>query len=113
MKSELAVLAIFSMSMMACSSEHDSGITLMSVDSQQQPLPDAQLWIHTESSTIKHRHLDTTLTTNESGSVDFDYPYECFLNVRATCMLGNTMLVGDKEIHIEADKHKNDTIILW
>jgi len=110
---KIAMMCLMCAAMAACKSDDGCGFLLVTVDAGRNPMAGTKVQVMTLSSTARQNKIDTLLVSDESGYVEYSYPFECFLNIRAVNYKNDSLVRSSKELHLEEGKQIKDTIVLW
>ena len=85
---------------------------ILVLDTSDQPVEYVKVNFYVDSKNVRNDALDTTITTDASGIVEFERKNECVLDVDAKKVIGNTAITGKTTIWMKQDKTVRDTIIV-
>lgn len=94
-------------------SVENAEFTLITTDGLRNPLADSKVVIFASSTDRTSSEADTVLMTDDQGSIYYEYPLECYLNVHVTYTGDSVVLFNETEIHLIPGEHIKDSIILW
>lgn len=97
----------------SCDNDKNAFLKIITIDNNNTPLKNTSVKLYIGSDYVLNNSIDTTLFSEQDGSITFEYAFECYLTAHAIYSDSVNVYFNDKEYHLIPGKNIEDTLILW